>query len=69
MRPGRFLVSHVPRIVVERGRSGAATIEHEQRLHSEAALHHAIRRAGGLIVAATQTLQHRPTSTAEQLRA
>src|SRR5258707_8776361 len=56
MRPGRFLVSHVPRIVLERGPSGAATIEHEQRLHSQAALHHAIPRAGGLTSAGPPTL-------------
>ena len=42
---------------------------HEQRLHSQAALRDAVRRAGGLTVAATQTFQHPRTSTAERLRA
>src|SRR5262245_1110117 len=43
--------------------------EHEQRLHSQAALCHAIRRTGGLTVAATDTFAHRRTSTAARLRA
>jgi SAM-dependent methyltransferase len=43
--------------------------EHEQRLHSEAVFRDAIRRAGGLTVAAIQTFQHPRTSTAERLRA
>jgi len=42
---------------------------HEQRLHSEAALRDAVRRAGGLTVAATQAFRHRRSSTAERLRA
>ncbi len=51
------------------GRYFPGFTEHEQRLHSEAALRDAIRRAGGLTVAATQTFSHRRTSTAERLRA
>jgi ubiquinone/menaquinone biosynthesis C-methylase UbiE len=51
------------------GRYFPGFTEHEQRLHSQAALYDAIRRAGGLTVAATQTFAHRRTSTAERLRA
>jgi ubiquinone/menaquinone biosynthesis C-methylase UbiE len=51
------------------GRYFPGFTEHEQRLHSEAALRDAIRRAGGLTVAATQTFHHPRTSTAERLRA
>ena len=43
--------------------------EHEQRLHSQATLRHAIRQTGGLKVAATQAFQHPRTSTAERLAA
>jgi SAM-dependent methyltransferase len=42
---------------------------HEQRLHSQDALRGAVRRAGGLTVAATQTFHHPRTSTPERLRA
>ena len=51
------------------GRYFPGFTEHEQRLHSEAALRDAVRRAGGLTVAATPTFHHPRTSTAERLRA
>ncbi len=51
------------------GRYFPGFTEHEQRLHSEATLRDAIRRAPGLTLAATQTFQHRRTSTAGRLRA
>jgi SAM-dependent methyltransferase len=51
------------------GRYFPGFTEHEQRLHSQAALCGAIRRAGGLTVPVTQTFAHRRTSTAERLRA
>jgi ubiquinone/menaquinone biosynthesis C-methylase UbiE len=43
--------------------------EHEQRLHSQAAIRDAVRRTGGLQVVATQTFQHPRTSTAGRLQA
>jgi len=51
------------------GRYFPGFTEHEQRLHSQAAIRDAVRRAGGLQVAATQTFQHPRTSTAGRLRA
>jgi ubiquinone/menaquinone biosynthesis C-methylase UbiE len=51
------------------GRYFPGFTEHEQRLHSEDALRDAVRRAGGLTVAATQTFQHPRASTAGRLRA
>jgi hypothetical protein len=51
------------------GRYFPGFTEHEQRLHSQAALRDAVRRAGGLTVAATQTFRHRRSSTAGRLRA
>jgi SAM-dependent methyltransferase len=51
------------------GRYFPGFIEHEQRLHSEAAFRDAVRRAGGLKVIATQTFRHPRSSTAERLRA
>jgi len=51
------------------GRYFPGFTEHEQRLHSQAALRDAVRRTDGLTVAATQTFQHPRTSTAERLRA
>jgi len=51
------------------GRYFPGFIEHEQRLHSEAAFRDAVRRTDGLMVVATQTFQHRRSSTAERLRA
>jgi SAM-dependent methyltransferase len=51
------------------GRYFPGFTEHEQRLHSEAALRGAVGRAGGLTVAATQTFHHPRTSTAGRLRA
>jgi SAM-dependent methyltransferase len=43
--------------------------EHEQRLHSEAALRTAIGQTRGLKMVATETLTHRRTSTVERLKA
>ena len=51
------------------GRYFPGFTEHEQRLHSEAALRDAVRRTGGLTVVATQTFKHPRSSTAERLRA
>ena len=51
------------------GRYFPGFTEHEQRLHSEAAFRDAVRRTDGLTVVATQTFQHRRSSTAERLRA
>jgi hypothetical protein len=51
------------------GRYFPGFTEHEQRLHSQAAIRDAVRRAGGLQVAATQTFQHPRTSTAGRLQA
>jgi SAM-dependent methyltransferase len=51
------------------GRYFPGFTEHEQRLHSEAALREAIRAASGLKVTATQTFEHPRASTAERLRA
>jgi ubiquinone/menaquinone biosynthesis C-methylase UbiE len=51
------------------GRYFPGFTEHEQRLHSEAALREAIGATSGLTVAATQTFKLQRTSTAERLRA
>ena len=51
------------------GRYFPGFTEHEQRLHSEAAIRDAVRRTGGLTMAATQTFRHSRTSTAERLGA
>jgi len=51
------------------GRYFPGFTEHEQRLHSQAAIRHAVRRTGGLQVVATQTFQHPRTSTAGRLQA
>ncbi|HEY6276638.1 MAG TPA: class I SAM-dependent methyltransferase [Streptosporangiaceae bacterium] len=51
------------------GRYFPGFTEHEQRLHSRAAIRDAVRRTGGLEMAATQTFQHPRTSTAGRLRA
>ena len=51
------------------GRYFPGFTEHEQRLHSEAALRDAVRRTDGLTVVATQTFKHPRSSTAERLRA
>jgi SAM-dependent methyltransferase len=51
------------------GRYFPGFTEHEQRLHSEAAIRDAIRRTDGLKMIAIQTLQHPRTSTAERLGA
>src|SRR5437667_7932254 len=51
------------------GRYFPGFTEHEQRLHSEAALRDAVRRTDGLKMVATQTFQHPRTSTAERLGA
>ena len=51
------------------GRYFPGFTEHEQRLHSQAALRDAVRRTDGLTMAATQTFQHPRTSTAGRLGA
>ena len=51
------------------GRYFPGFTEHEQRLHSEAALRDAVRRTSGLTVVATQTFKHRRSSTAGRLQA
>ena len=51
------------------GRYFPGFTEHEQRLHSQAALRDAVRRTEGLTLVATQTFQHPRTSTAERLGA
>ena len=51
------------------GRYFPGFTEHEQRLHSEAALREAIGATSGLKAAATQTFKLPRTSTAERLRA
>ena len=51
------------------GRYFPGFTEHEQRLHSQAAIRDAVRRTGGLKVTATQTFKHPRTSTAERLQA
>jgi SAM-dependent methyltransferase len=51
------------------GRYFPGFIEHEQRLHSEAALREAIRATSGLNVAGTQTFKLSRSSTAERLQA
>jgi SAM-dependent methyltransferase len=51
------------------GRYFPGFTEHEQRLHSQAAIRDAVRRTGGLTMIATQTFQHPRTSTAERLGA
>lgn len=51
------------------GRYFPGFTEHEQRLHSQAALRDAVRRTGGLTVVATQTFHHPRTSTAGRLQA
>jgi hypothetical protein len=43
--------------------------EHEQRLHTQAAIRDAVNRTDGLQVVATQTFKHPRSSTAERLRA
>jgi SAM-dependent methyltransferase len=66
-----FIYTRTPQQNARRiwGRYFPGFTEHEQRLHSEDALRDAVRRAGGLTVAATQTFHHPRTSTAERLRA
>src|SRR5467141_2753085 len=51
------------------GRYFPGFTEHEQRLHSQAALSDAVRRTDGLTMVAAQTFQHPRTSTAERLGA
>jgi hypothetical protein len=52
-----------------RGRYFPGFTEHEQRLHSEAALREAIGATSGLHLAATQTFRLPRSSTAERLSA
>jgi hypothetical protein len=51
------------------GRYFPGFTEHEQRLHSQAAIRDAVRRTDGLTMVTTQTFQHPRTSTAERLGA
>ncbi len=51
------------------GRYFPGFTEHEQRLHSQAAIRDAVRRTDGLTMVATQTFRHPRTSTAERLGA
>src|SRR6266852_1234056 len=51
------------------GRYFPGFTEHEQRLHSQAAIRDAVRRTDGLTMIATQAFQHPRSSTAERLRA
>lgn len=51
------------------GRYFPGFTEHEQRLHSEAAIRDAVRRTDGLTMAAIQTFRHPRASTAERLEA
>ena len=51
------------------GRYFPGFTEHEQRLHSQAAIRAAVRRTEGLTMIATQIFQHPRTSTAERLGA
>ena len=51
------------------GRYFPGFTEHEQRLHSQAAIRDAVRRTDGLTMVATQTFQHPRSSTAERLGA
>ena len=72
LRPGGrlFIYTRTPRQNARTiwGRYFPGFTEHEQRLHSEAALRDAVQRAG-LTVVATQAFRHRRSSTAERLRA
>jgi hypothetical protein len=51
------------------GRYFPGFTEHEQRLHSQAALRDAVSRTGGLTMVTAQTFQHPRTSTARRLQA
>jgi len=51
------------------GRYFPGFTEHEQRLHSEAALRDAVGQTDGLTMVATQTFTHPRSSTVERLRA
>ena len=51
------------------GRYFPGFTEHEQRLHSQAAIRDAVRRTGGLTMVAAQTFSHPRTSTAGRLQA
>src|SRR6266699_1677919 len=51
------------------GRYFPGFTEHEQRLHSQAAIRDAVRRTGGLTMITAQTFQHPRTSTARRLQA
>jgi ubiquinone/menaquinone biosynthesis C-methylase UbiE len=51
------------------GRYFPGFTEHEQRLHSQAAIRDAVSRTDGLKMIATQTFQHPRSSTAERLQA
>jgi ubiquinone/menaquinone biosynthesis C-methylase UbiE len=51
------------------GRYFPGFTEHEQRLHSQAAIRDAVKRTGGLTMITAQTFQHPRTSTARRLQA
>ena len=51
------------------GRYFPGFTEHEQRLHSQAAIRDAVRRTGGLTVVVTQIFKHPRSSTAGRLQA
>jgi SAM-dependent methyltransferase len=51
------------------GRYFPGFTEHEQRLHSQAAIRDAVKRTHGLKVVTTQTFSHPRSSTAERLQA
>jgi SAM-dependent methyltransferase len=51
------------------GRYFPGFTEHEQRLHSQAAIRDAVRRTDGLTMVAAQTFRHPRSSTAERLGA
>jgi SAM-dependent methyltransferase len=51
------------------GRYFPGFTEHEQRLHSQAAIRDAVQRTDGLTMVATQTFRHPRASTAERLGA
>jgi ubiquinone/menaquinone biosynthesis C-methylase UbiE len=51
------------------GRYFPGFTEHEQRLHSQAAIRDAVNRTGGLTMITAQTFQHPRTSTAGRLQA
>ena len=70
-RRERFIYTRTPQQNARTiwGRYFPGFTEHEQRLHSQAAIRDAVRRTDGLTVVATQTFRHPRSSTAGRLRA